>query len=148
MAKRLIASAIALAFLLQLSCNFAVKHPAATAGIVAGSLAFVTCELASEDHKNCALAGGAVGLGLALVAGVALWLGSEDEPAQPTTTETTNEPPPTTDWSKIPDTTPKEPTKAPPVPGDAGAPVAVPAADAGAADAGAAGAAAPLDAGP
>ena len=91
------------------SCNFAVKHPAATAGIVAGSVALVTCELASEDHKTCPIAAGAVGLGLALVAAGALWLGSEDEP-EPTKDET----PQKVDWSKVPDTTPKEPTKAPP----------------------------------
>ena len=120
MAKRLIALALLFSATLHLSCKFAVKHPAATAGITAGSLAFATCELASEDIKKCSLAGGAVGLGLALVAGFALWLGSEDEPA----TTTTAEPPPKTDWSKIPDTTPKEPTKAPPPPGDAGVPMA------------------------
>ena len=103
---------LALASLLLLgSCNFAVKHPAATAGIVAGSVAFVTCELASEDHKTCPIAAGAVGLGLALVAAGALWLGSEDEP-EPTKDET----PQKVDWSKVPDTTPKEPTKPPPAP--------------------------------
>jgi hypothetical protein len=120
---------LVIALLLSLSCNFAIKHPAATAGIVAGSVALTTCELASEDHKNCFLAGGAVGLGLALVAGVALWLGSEDAPAEAA------KPPPKVDWNKIPDTTPKEPTKAPPPPppGDAGVPVEPPpAVDAGA----------------
>ena len=112
---------VGLGLLLSLcGCNFAVKHPAATAGIVAGSLAVTTCELASEDHKNCFIAGGAVGLGLSLIAGFALWLGTEDEP-EPTTS---SEPPPKVDWDKIPDTTPKEPTKAPPAPppGDAGVP--------------------------
>jgi hypothetical protein len=118
MIRRVVALGLALAITISLSCGFAVKHPAATAGIAAGTTAFVTCELASEDHKNCSIAGGAVGLGLALIAAAALWLGSEDEP-EPTTAE----PPPKTDWSKIPDTTPKEPTKAPPPPADAGAPV-------------------------
>ena len=104
----MIKNLVIVALLGQLSCNFAVKHPATTAGIVAGTVALTTCELASEDHKNCFIAGGAVGLGLALVAGFALWLGTEDEPAP-----AASEPPPKTDWSKIPDTTPKEPTKAP-----------------------------------
>jgi len=89
-------------------CGFAVRHPAATAGIVAGSVAFVTCELASEDHKTCPIVGGAVGVGLALIAAGALWLGSEDEPEP-----AKDEPPPKVDWEKVPDTTPKEPTKAP-----------------------------------
>lgn len=102
--------AAALASILALAgCNFAVKHPAATAGIAAGSLAFVTCELATEDHKKCPLVGGAAGVGLAALAALALWLGSEDEEAP----AKTDEPPPKVDWSKVPDTTPKEPTKAP-----------------------------------
>ena len=109
MIKRIISIALVTALALSLSCNFAVKHPAATAGIVAGSVALTTCELASEDHKNCFIAAGAVGAGLWLLAGIALWLGSEDEP-----TTTTAEPPPKVDWSQVPDTTPKEPTKAPP----------------------------------
>ena len=120
---------VVIALASSLSCNFAVKHPAVTAGVVAGSTGLVTCELASEDHKPCFIAGGAVGIGLALVATFALWLGTEDEPA----TTTTSEPPPTVDWDKVPDTTPKEPTKAPPAPPDAG----VPAVDAPAPDAGA-----------
>jgi hypothetical protein len=112
---------LVIALISQLSCKFAVEHPATTAGLAAGTTALVTCELASEDHKNCAIAGGAVGLGLALVAGLALWLGSEDEAAP-----TTSEPAPRIDWSKVPDTTPKQPTRAPPAPPDAGAPVDVP----------------------
>ena len=119
MIRRIVVGVLALGLVLQLSCNFAVKHPAATAGIVAGSVALVTCELASEDHKNCFIASGAVGVGLWLVAGIALWLGTEDEPA----TTTSSDPPPKVDWNKIPDTTPKEPTKAPPPPADAGVPV-------------------------
>lgn len=122
----------AIALLLSLStCNFAVKHPATTAGIVAGTVALTTCELAAENHKNCFIAGGAVGLGLALIAGFALWLGTEDEPAPAASAE----PPPKVDWNKIPDTTPTQPTKPPPPPpGDAGVPVESPPppADAGA----------------
>jgi hypothetical protein len=124
MIKLLVVAALAL----SLSCNFAVKHPAVTAGIVAGTTGLVTCELASEDHKPCFIAGGAVGVGLALVAAFALWLGSEDEPEAPAAS---SEPPPKVDWDKIPDTTPTEPTKAPPAPPpDAGVPDA--AVDAGA----------------
>ncbi|HLL25086.1 MAG TPA: hypothetical protein VK427_23285 [Kofleriaceae bacterium] len=103
-------------------CAFAVKHPAATAGIVAGSVALTTCELASEDHKNCFIAGGAVGLGLALVAGAAIWLGSEDEPAPAASAD----PPAPVDWTRVPDTTPAAPTSAPPTPGTPAAPTPTP----------------------
>lgn len=110
------ATSIALLFALC-GCNFAVKHPATTAGVVAGTVALGTCELASNDDKKCLITSGAVGVGLALIAGVALWLGSEDEEVT-----TTSKPPPKIDWSKVPDTTPTEPTKAPAPPPDAGAP--------------------------
>ncbi len=113
--------AIALLFSLC-GCNFAVKHPAVTAGVVAGTVALGTCELASTDDKKCFITSGAVGVGLGLIAGGALWLGSEDEPAP------VQQPPPTIDWSKVPDTTPKQPTKPPPPlpPGDAGVPATTP----------------------
>ncbi len=91
------------------SCAFAVKHPAIAAGAVAGTVALGTCELAASDHGRCFLTSGAVGVGLAVIASVALWLGSEDEVAP-----TTSEPAPKIDWEKVPDTTPAEPTKAPP----------------------------------
>jgi hypothetical protein len=109
-------TAVALLFALC-GCNFAVKHPAVTAGVVAGTVALGTCELASNDDKQCFITSGAVGIGLALVAAGALWLGSEDEEAP-----TKSSAPPKIDWSKVPDTTPTEPTKAPPPPADAGAP--------------------------
>lgn len=127
MIKRIVSIALVAALVVSLSCNFAVKNPAATAGIVAGSVALTTCELASENHKSCFIAAGAVGAGLWLLASIALWLGTEDEPA------TTSEPPPKVDWSQVPDTTPKEPTKAPPPPPtpDAGVPEAPPPVDAG-----------------
>lgn len=129
---------LVIGLLLSLSCNFAVKHPAATAGIVAGGVALTTCRLASDDNVTCLGAGGAVGVGLALVAAFALWLGTEDEPEP-----ATEAPPPQVDWSQIPDTTPAQPTQAPPPPPDAGvaspppdaAPASAPAVDAGAPDA-------------
>ena len=60
------------------SCGFAVKHPAITAGIVAGSVALGSCELASADQKSCFVISGSVGVSLAVVTAVALWLGYED----------------------------------------------------------------------
>ena len=120
----------ALALLVPLAgCAFAVKHPAVTGGVVAGTVAMGTCELATTSDTKCLITSGAVGVGLALITAGALWLGSEDEPTP------TQSPPPKIDWSKVPDTTPKEPTKAPPPPADAGVPVpdapSVPVPDAG-----------------
>jgi hypothetical protein len=61
------------------SCNFAVKHPAITAGLVSGGLAMGTCELSAADVKKCGEVAGTVGLGLALITTIALWLGYEDD---------------------------------------------------------------------
>jgi hypothetical protein len=60
-------------------CNFAVKRPAVTAGIVAGSLGLGTCELASDEHAKCFALSGAAGLGLGLVTALALWLGTYED---------------------------------------------------------------------
>lgn len=108
--RRLISLSLFAALGTAPACSFAVKHPAATAGVVAGTLALGTCELASEEHGSCLITSGAVGVGLAIVAGVALWLGSEDAPAS----ATDGAPPAKVDWEKIPDTTPAQPTTAPP----------------------------------
>lgn len=66
-------------------CGFAVKRPAITAGLVAGTLTLGTCELATSDHRSCFAAAGVAGLGLGLIAAAALWLGStgEDSILQP-----------------------------------------------------------------
>jgi hypothetical protein len=113
---------IALASLLSLTgCQFAVKHPGVTTGIVAGSMSMGTCELASDQHAKCAAISGGIGLGLALIAGLVYLVADptaeEEEAAGP--------PPPPVDWSKIPDTTPTPETPAPtpspnPMPGDPG----------------------------
>ncbi len=79
--------ALALAFSLC-GCNFAVTHPAITGGIVAGTVALGSCELAASDARSelggvhyptCFAVAAVAGVGLALITGVALWLGSEDE---------------------------------------------------------------------
>ena len=70
-------------------CKFAVDHPPATVGIVAGVLGFGTCKLAKDDYAACGLAGAGAGLGLALITAGALWLGGDghtvmvEEQAQP-----------------------------------------------------------------
>jgi hypothetical protein len=61
-----------------LSCKFAVKHPAVTAGAVAGTLGLASCELASSEHGKCFAISGLGGLGIGLLAAFALWLGYED----------------------------------------------------------------------
>lgn len=81
MMKRLVLAAVIAAVP---SCNFAVKHPAVTAGVVGGTIGLGTCELASREHKACFAVAGGAGLFLGLVAAAALWLGTEDaEPAAP-----------------------------------------------------------------
>ena len=60
------------------SCEFAVKHPAVTSGIVGGTLGMATCEMATESrHGTCAIVAGAAGVGLALVVLAAVLLGGE-----------------------------------------------------------------------
>lgn len=72
--------AVVLAAVLSLtSCNFAVKHPAITAGIMGGTIALGSCELAASDQVKCFEVGGGAGVGLAVIAAVALWLGYEDD---------------------------------------------------------------------
>jgi hypothetical protein len=56
-------------------CGFAVKHPAITAGIAAGTLGFTTCKLASDNWEACGYAGGGAAAFLGLVTWAALWLG-------------------------------------------------------------------------
>ena len=71
------------------ACGFAVKHPAVTAGVVAGTLGFTTCKLASDNYAACGLVAGGAGAFLGLVTAAALWLGGDgnssalEEQAQP-----------------------------------------------------------------
>jgi hypothetical protein len=71
------------------ACGFAVKHPAVTAGIVAGTLGFTTCKLASDNYAACGVVAGGAGAFLGLVTAAALWLGGDgnssaiEEQAQP-----------------------------------------------------------------
>lgn len=94
-------------------CGFAVKHPAITAGLVAGSMALATCEISTENHTACLTAAPIVGVGLSLVAAAALWLGSEDEETVP---ELEMEQQPLVDPDAPPDPRPTLPTPALPPP--------------------------------
>lgn len=70
-------------------CEFAVNHPAVTAGIVGGTLGLATCKLASDNIGACLAVGGGAGAFLGLVAATAIWLGGDghsvmiEEQAQP-----------------------------------------------------------------
>jgi hypothetical protein len=98
----LVAFATACALSTQ-GCGFAVKHPAITAGIAAGTLGFTTCKLASDNWAACGYVGGGAAAVLGLVTAAALWLGGDgdssglDEPLPPLVEEgpppSANEPP-------------------------------------------------------
>jgi hypothetical protein len=60
-------------------CGFAVKHPAITAGIAAGTLGFATCKLASDNWAACGYVGGGAAAFLGLVTAAALWLGGDGD---------------------------------------------------------------------
>ncbi len=72
----------ALALVLAISitgCGFAVRHPAITAGIVGGTVAFGTCELGTdfENHGACGIIGGSGAVALAGIVALAVLLGGE-----------------------------------------------------------------------
>jgi hypothetical protein len=68
--------ALALALCISVTgCAFAVKHPAITAGIVGGTIAFGTCELGTDLDNHGA--GGSGALALFGIVGLAILLGGE-----------------------------------------------------------------------
>jgi hypothetical protein len=69
--------ATALALIVALGgCEFAVKHPPATAALVGGTIALATCEIGTdlEEHKACGVAtlGAAAVLGLVTLTAILL----------------------------------------------------------------------------
>lgn len=64
-------------------CGFAQKHPAVTIGITAGVIGFGACGMAVEKLDTCSLIGGAAGLGLGGIAGLAMLFADTDEHALP-----------------------------------------------------------------
>ena len=72
------ATAFALIIALS-SCAFAVKHPAASAGIVGATLGFTTCEMGTDfaAHGACGLVGGGAALMLGGAVFLAMLLGGE-----------------------------------------------------------------------
>jgi hypothetical protein len=110
-----LAIVLALAAVLSTAgCRFAVEHPAASAGIVAGTLGFGTCKLASDSIGGCLAVGGGAGAFLALVAAAAIWLGGDGNSVAP---EEQAQPLPPDDRPRRPRTrpvTPAEPEPAAP----------------------------------
>lgn len=99
------------------SCSFAVKHPAATAGIVGATLGFSTCELGTDfdAHGACAVVGGGAALLLGGAVLLATLFGGEGntvlQPAEDTRPE-----PPSIDDVPPPDAPPAEPAPVEPAP--------------------------------
>lgn len=73
-------------------CNFAVKHPSTTAGIVVGSLGLATCSLTTSigegdtaftesQRFKCYGVTAIAAVGISAITALALWLGYEDEEA-------------------------------------------------------------------
>lgn len=60
-------------------CEFAVKHPAVTSGIVGATVGFGTCEIGTDFDSNgtCAVIGGGAGVALFAIVGLAILLGGE-----------------------------------------------------------------------
>ena len=72
-----------LALVAQLAgCNFAVKHPVATAAIVGGTIGLGTCAMESSRVGTCAVIGASTATFMGLVTAVALWtMGGDDSHA-------------------------------------------------------------------
>ena len=103
------------------SCAFAVEHPAASAGLVGGTLGFSTCEIGTDFdvHGPCV----AVGVGAALLLGGAVFLatllgGEGNTVLNAPAPEIGPEPPSIDDVppSPAPDAPPAEPAPAAPAP--------------------------------
>ncbi len=61
-------------------CNFAVKHPAATAAIVGATLGAGTCAMESSETRTCLVIGGSTAAFMGLVTAVAIWtMGGNDD---------------------------------------------------------------------
>lgn len=79
--RSLAVSSLALALAVgPAGCNFAVKHPAATAGIAGGGIGFGTCALESDHTSTCAIIGASTAAFMFAVAYVAIWaMGGDDD---------------------------------------------------------------------
>ncbi len=95
-------------------CEFAVKHPATTSGIVGATVGLSTCEIGTDFDSNgtCGIVGAGAGVALFAIVGIAILLGGEghtvlQEPM-------TEEPPPLVRDKKQPPTPAPTTTDAPP----------------------------------
>lgn len=111
-------------------CTFAQKHPGITVGVVSGTIAFGTCQMAVDKFGTCAAVGGGVGAVLGGITGLLALLGAdkahqipteEEEEAERRRLQTTTEPPPGLPLDAgVPLAPPVDAGAAAPVPIDAG----------------------------
>lgn len=99
------ALALSSAIAASTGCNFAVKHPAVTAGIVVGGLGLSTCSLTTSigegdtsftesGRAKCYGITAVAAVGIGLLTAFAEWIGYEDDdaPAKPNTPGTIGDP--------------------------------------------------------
>ncbi len=123
---RLLASiAICSAIASGTGCNFAVKHPSITAGIVVGSVGLATCSLTTSigegdtsftesGRAKCYGVTAIAGVGIGLLTAFAQWIGMEDaDPVTPGKPDDTTDP---TNLEPAPVFVPKPIIKPPPPP--------------------------------
>lgn len=102
---RLLASiAICSAIASGTGCNFAVKHPSITAGIVVGTVGLATCSLTTSigegdtsftesGRAKCYGVTAIAGVGIGLLTAFAQWIGMEDaDPVAPDPSGTVGDP--------------------------------------------------------
>ncbi len=107
-------------------CNFAVKHPSITAGIVVGSVGLATCSLTTSigegdtsftesGRAKCYGVTAIAGVGIGLLTAFAQWIGMEDAdpPGQTNQAGSINDP---TNLEPAPVFVPKPIVKPPPPP--------------------------------
>lgn len=107
--------ATALVMIVSLSsCAFAVRQPAATAGIVGATLGFATCEMGTDldAHAACALVGGGAALLLGGAVFLAMMLGGEGNTVLIDPSDERRPDAPSID--DVPPPTPVEPAPTPP----------------------------------
>src|SRR5512143_3268155 len=65
------------------NCAFAQKHQAVTIGIVAGTVAWGTCEMNIDSQKTCGIIGGSAALVLGWITALVTLLANTNEQQQP-----------------------------------------------------------------
>lgn len=71
------------------SCDFAQRHQAVTAGVVAGAIGFGSCEMDDVAVKTCGIIGGTAALALGGIAALVTWLADTTDHTLPPDEEIT-----------------------------------------------------------